>query len=54
MNNFFENLAFGYTSLPNADLKPETSTSYEGGIRYNGGLLRASLVQMVEEADSIA
>ncbi|MFT3811601.1 MAG: TonB-dependent hemoglobin/transferrin/lactoferrin family receptor [Micropepsaceae bacterium] len=34
VNNFFSNLAFGYTSLPNPDLKPETSESIEGGIRY--------------------
>jgi hemoglobin/transferrin/lactoferrin receptor protein len=37
MNQFFENLAFGYTSLPNPDLGPETSESWEGGIRYDGG-----------------
>ncbi|GAB5487102.1 MAG: TonB-dependent hemoglobin/transferrin/lactoferrin family receptor [Parasphingorhabdus sp.] len=34
VNNFFENLAFGYTSLPNPDLTPETSASFEAGIRY--------------------
>ncbi len=34
VNNFFSNPAFGYTSLPNPDLKPETSESIEGGIRY--------------------
>ncbi|TNE34538.1 MAG: TonB-dependent hemoglobin/transferrin/lactoferrin family receptor, partial [Alphaproteobacteria bacterium] len=36
VNNFFENLAFGYTSLPNPDLGPERSESWEGGIRVNG------------------
>ncbi len=35
VNNFFENLAFGYTSAPNPDLKPETSESIEAGVRYN-------------------
>jgi hemoglobin/transferrin/lactoferrin receptor protein len=35
VNNFFENLAFGYTSAPNPDLDPETSESFEAGIRYN-------------------
>jgi hemoglobin/transferrin/lactoferrin receptor protein len=35
VNNFFENLAFGYTSAPNPDLSPETSDSFEAGIRYN-------------------
>ncbi|SIO03866.1 hemoglobin/transferrin/lactoferrin receptor protein [Parasphingorhabdus marina DSM 22363] len=34
VNNFFENLAFGYTSAPNPDLRPESSESVEGGIRY--------------------
>lgn len=34
VNNFFENLAFGYTSAPNPDLKPESSESFEAGIRY--------------------
>lgn len=34
VNNFFENLAFGYTSAANPDLKPETSESFEAGIRY--------------------
>ncbi len=33
VNNAFSNLAFGYTSLPNPNLKPETSESWEGGIR---------------------
>lgn len=34
VNNFFENLAFGYTSAPNPSLSPETSSSFEAGIRY--------------------
>jgi hemoglobin/transferrin/lactoferrin receptor protein len=33
VNQFFENLAFGYTSLPNPDLGPERSESFEGGVR---------------------
>jgi hemoglobin/transferrin/lactoferrin receptor protein len=33
INQFFENLAQGYTSRPNPDLGPERSESYEGGIR---------------------
>ncbi|XAP79613.1 TonB-dependent hemoglobin/transferrin/lactoferrin family receptor [Citromicrobium bathyomarinum] len=35
VNNFFENLAFGYTSLPNPDLGPETSESWEAGLRFS-------------------
>ena len=31
----FPNFAFGYTVLPNADLKPETSNSFEAGVRLN-------------------
>ncbi|MDH6100661.1 TonB-dependent hemoglobin/transferrin/lactoferrin family receptor [Anabaenopsis sp. FSS-46] len=34
-NIAFTNFAFGYTILPNADLKPETVDSYELGIRAN-------------------
>jgi hemoglobin/transferrin/lactoferrin receptor protein len=33
VNQFFENLAQGYTSRPNPDLGPEHSESFEGGIR---------------------
>ncbi len=33
VNNFFSNPAFGYTSAPNPDLKPETSRSVEIGAR---------------------
>lgn len=35
VNNFFENLAYGYTSLPNPDLGPETSESWEAGIKFS-------------------
>ncbi len=34
VNNFFENLAYGYSSLANPDLGPENSDSFEAGIRY--------------------
>lgn len=33
VNNFFSNTAFGYTSLPNPNLRPETSRSFEIGAR---------------------
>jgi hemoglobin/transferrin/lactoferrin receptor protein len=36
VNNGFSNVVINYTSLPNPDLKPETSQSFEGGVRLNG------------------
>lgn len=36
VNNGFANLVFNYRSVPNPDLKPETSRSIEGGVRLNG------------------
>src|SRR5690606_21933746 len=33
VNNGFSNLASGYTSISNPDLKPETSRSFEIGVR---------------------
>lgn len=35
INQFFSNLASGYTSVPNPNLRPETSESIEAGIRLN-------------------
>ena len=48
VNNYFSNVAFGYTSLPNPDLRPETSRSLEIGARLRdidlgGGRLSAQL-----------
>lgn len=40
VNQFFENLAFGYTSRPNPDLGPERSQSFEGGVRISNRLMR--------------
>ncbi|GIX35397.1 MAG: sugar transporter [Lysobacteraceae bacterium] len=36
VNLGFTNLAFGYTAIPNPDLKPETSRGYELGLRRRG------------------
>ena len=36
VNNAFSNLIANYQSIPNPDLKPETSDSIEGGVRLNG------------------
>jgi len=49
VNNYFSNLAFGYTSAPNPNLKPETSTSVEFGARVRnvplfGGTFAAQAV----------
>lgn len=40
VNQFFENLGFGYTSIPNPDLRPETSESVEAGVRYTSPVVR--------------
>src|SRR5690606_41150855 len=34
VNNLFANPVYGYESIPNPDLKPETSESIEGGFRF--------------------
>ena len=36
VNLGFTNFAFGYTAIPNPDLKPETSDGVELGLRHNG------------------
>ena len=43
VNQFFENLAFGYTSRPNPNLRPETSESVEGGLRWSDDSLNIDL-----------
>lgn len=43
VNQFFENLAFGYTSMPNPNLRPETSETFEGGIRLAQGGISAGI-----------
>ena len=43
VNQFFENLAFGYRSDPNPNLKPETSKTIEGGIRLQTDHVAASV-----------
>jgi hemoglobin/transferrin/lactoferrin receptor protein len=51
VNQFFENLAFGYTSRPNPNLGPETSESIEAGLRYEGGPLRIDLTAFHSDYD---
>ncbi|WP_343042402.1 TonB-dependent hemoglobin/transferrin/lactoferrin family receptor [Pontixanthobacter rizhaonensis] len=52
VNNFFENLAFGYTSAPNPDLAPETSESFELGIRYASDDITLTLTGFVADYDN--
>lgn len=40
INQFFSNPAQGYTSVPNPDLRPETSETWEGGIRIGSDAVR--------------
>jgi hemoglobin/transferrin/lactoferrin receptor protein len=51
VNQFFENLAFGYTSRPNPNLRPETSESIEAGLRYEGHGIRADLTAFHSDYD---
>lgn len=51
VNNFFENLAFGYTSLPNPDLGPERSESFEAGLRYVDDVATVSLTAFRADYD---
>jgi hemoglobin/transferrin/lactoferrin receptor protein len=43
VNQFFENLAFGYTSAPNPDLGPERSESFEAGMRISNEFVSLDL-----------
>ncbi len=43
VNVGFTNFEFGYTAIPNPDLKSETSKGYEAGIRYGGDAARFDL-----------
>jgi hemoglobin/transferrin/lactoferrin receptor protein len=40
VNQFFSNPAVGYTSIPNPNLRPETSESWEAGLRLGTGPVR--------------
>lgn len=43
INQFFENQTQRYRTLPNADLKPETSESFEGGVRLSSEAVSLSV-----------
>ena len=51
VNNFFENLAYGYTSLPNPDLGPETSESWEAGIKFSTEAVSLQLATFTADYD---
>jgi len=51
VNQFFENLAFGYTSHPNPNLRPETSESYEGGLRFESKAVSINLTAFRADYD---
>ena len=48
----FTNFAFGYTVLPNADLEPETSDSFEIGLRGSYSALDFSLAGFYNDYDN--
>jgi hemoglobin/transferrin/lactoferrin receptor protein len=43
VNSGFTNPQGGYTSIPNTDLRPETSRNLEGGVRFGGASLSAGV-----------
>ncbi|MGE3396551.1 MAG: TonB-dependent receptor, partial [Sphingomonas sp.] len=51
VNQFFSNLASGYTSIPNPNLGPETSETFEAGIRFNRGIVSAQLTGFIGSYD---
>ncbi len=51
VNNGFTNVAFGYTTLPNGDLAPETSDNFEVGLRHRGQRWTGSLVYFDDRYD---
>lgn len=51
VNQFFDNPIFGYTSLPNPDLAPETSETWEAGARYEGTVFSAAVTGFVGRYD---
>lgn len=52
VNNFFEFIAGGYTSIPNPDLRPETSESWEVGARYVGEVFSLQLTGFKGDYDN--
>lgn len=54
VNQFFENLTspfFSYRTIPNPDLRPETSETWEAGLRYQGPIASASITGFIGRYD---
>lgn len=51
VNNAFANLVANYRSIPNADLKPETSETFEGGVRLQLPFATASVTGFTGDYD---
>lgn len=47
----FTNFQFGYTSLPNPDLEPETSDTFEAGLRFRGDWINFELTGFYNQYD---
>jgi hemoglobin/transferrin/lactoferrin receptor protein len=48
----FTNFAFGYTVIPNANLKPESSDGFEVGIKTDGSSFKGGLVGFINRYDN--
>jgi len=51
VNNSFANVLYNYASIPNPDLRPETSQTVEGGIRWRAGGYSASATLFTGQYD---
>lgn len=55
VNQFFENLTSpfsAYRTLPNPDLRPETSETWEAGLRYQSEIVSASITGFIGRYDN--
>ncbi len=55
VNQFFQNLTspfFSYVSIPNPDLRPETSESFEGGVRVTSDYVTGSVTAFRADYDN--
>ncbi|MBP2159178.1 MULTISPECIES: TonB-dependent hemoglobin/transferrin/lactoferrin family receptor [Asticcacaulis] len=52
VNNAFANIIANYQSLPNPDLKPETSRTFEAGLRWSGARFDGSVTAFSANYDN--